>query len=165
MNTTSDNTAADAMPVFRQGALWKPLRDAAVEGRLVLQHCADCGRLQYPPRELCRGCLSAELAWRPAAGRGAVLSWTRVHVGIHPFFRERGPWTVGAIALDCGALASGYEAWLYAYLSEPCLRTGAEVRIHPLLNTNGEVVFVATSPEAGMDEFDKIHYLTQEPSS
>lgn len=39
-----------------------------VDGTLTLQVCADCGAVQYPPRELCRACLADALAWRRVDG-------------------------------------------------------------------------------------------------
>ena len=150
----------NAPPTFRRGALWQPLQQAAAQGRLVLQACDDCGQIQYPPRELCRGCLSAALTWRQCGNEGTVLSWTRIHAGIqHAFFRARAPWSVGAVEMDAVGVV------LHAYLSDPCLRSGAKARLHPLPDGNGEVVFVATSPAAGVEEFDQTTYLTQEPSA
>ena len=46
-------------------ALSKPFWDAVNQKRLVLQHCAACDRLQYPPQQACQVCNSANgLAWK-----------------------------------------------------------------------------------------------------
>ena len=37
---------------------------AAGRGQFALQHCADCGAVQYPPRDACSKCLSVALEWR-----------------------------------------------------------------------------------------------------
>src|SRR5918911_693509 len=41
-------------------ALSKPFWDAVNEKRLILQHCAACDRLQYPPQPTCQFCGSAD---------------------------------------------------------------------------------------------------------
>ena len=55
--------------------------EGAAGHRLLLQHCADCGRVRMPPGPMCPGCLS--LRWEPsqASGRGRVHSWI---VSRHP---------------------------------------------------------------------------------
>ena len=40
------------------------LSAAAAEGRFALQVCADCGTVQYPPRDACQNCLSTDLPWQ-----------------------------------------------------------------------------------------------------
>ena len=37
---------------------------AAWRGQFALQHCADCGVVQYPPRDPCGKFLSGALDWR-----------------------------------------------------------------------------------------------------
>ena len=54
--------------------------EAAAEGRLVLQHCEDCGVTSYPPRSACPDCFG-ELAWRESDGAGSLYSYTLIH---HP---------------------------------------------------------------------------------
>src|SRR5262249_21358678 len=56
--------------------------DALNEGRLVIQHCGQCGKPRHYPRPVCDACYSMDAAWREASGRGAVHSWTVAH---HPF--------------------------------------------------------------------------------
>src|SRR3990170_7087590 len=43
----------------------KPFWDACNEGRLVIQHCKRCNRLQHPPEPTCAQCGSVDnLEWR-----------------------------------------------------------------------------------------------------
>lgn len=51
------------------------------QGRLLIQRCSDCGRLQHPPGPMCPACHS--LAWEvtEASGRGRVYSYVVAH---HP---------------------------------------------------------------------------------
>src|SRR6202040_199325 len=58
---------SDTMPklIPVADALSKPFWDAVNQRRLVLQHCAACDRLQYPPQQACQVCNSAAgLTWK-----------------------------------------------------------------------------------------------------
>ncbi|MCW3474366.1 SDR family NAD(P)-dependent oxidoreductase [Limobrevibacterium gyesilva] len=78
------------------------LTAAAAEGRFALQVCADCGAVQYPPREACHACLGANLPWREVPAGGALIAETTVRITADPYFRQRTPWRTGIVALDCG---------------------------------------------------------------
>lgn len=78
------------------------LTAAAAEGRFELQVCADCGAVQYPPREACGRCLSAALRWRPQDGAGELLATTTLEHSNDLYFRERLPWRLGLVKLDAG---------------------------------------------------------------
>ncbi|WP_193175144.1 SDR family NAD(P)-dependent oxidoreductase [Oricola nitratireducens] len=78
---------------------------AAAEGRFALQHCAECGTVQYPPRDACTHCLSVELDWRDTPTGGTVIAETRIHASPDPYFRERLPWRMGTVKLDAGPVA------------------------------------------------------------
>ena len=75
---------------------------AAAEGRFALQVCKECAAVQYPPREACHRCLSAQLQWRAQSGEGTLLGTTTLHHSNDPFFRERLPWRLGLVKLDSG---------------------------------------------------------------
>ncbi len=78
------------------------LTAAAAEGRFALQVCEDCGAVQYPPREACVACLSARLSWHDVSPNGEVIAATKLHISADPYFRQRMPWRIGTVALDCG---------------------------------------------------------------
>ena len=71
------------------------LTAGAAIGRFELQFCAQCGAMQYPPREACHRCLSDRLVWRPQSGDGELISETISRIGQELFFRERAPWRLG----------------------------------------------------------------------
>jgi len=50
--------------------------EAAADGRLLLRECTDCGLVYHYPRALCPDCLSDDVSWIKAAGRGTVYSYT-----------------------------------------------------------------------------------------
>ena len=84
--------------------LTKPFWDAVNEKRLVLQHCDDCGKLQYPIRPKCWHCGAADC---PAGTANGVVD---VHGQPKPAYRalERaahGQFDLAALYPDCAALA------------------------------------------------------------
>jgi len=81
------------------------LTAAAAEGRFALQHCADCGAVQYPPRDACCKCLSVDLHWCDTQTAARVLAETRIHASPDPYFRERLPWRMGSMQLAAGPVA------------------------------------------------------------
>lgn len=85
-------------PDADSAAYWAALR----EGRLLLQHCLDCGHVQVYQQGLCRHCLSDHLEHRPASGRGRVFSWSVVHRAAGPAFRGDTPYAVLLVDLDEG---------------------------------------------------------------
>lgn len=60
-------------------AVSQPFWDSVDQQKLMLQHCASCDRLQYPPRAQCQDCGKAELTWREVAGKGHILETMVVH--------------------------------------------------------------------------------------
>ena len=77
---------------------WQGLR----EGKLLLQHCADCGHIQYYQQALCRVCGRENLVHRPATGRGKVHSFSVVHRAPGPAFKADVPYAVLLVALEEG---------------------------------------------------------------
>ncbi len=56
----------------------EPYWRAALEHRLVVQHCATCGHYQFYPRPFCLSCGSDAVSWKDVTGRGTVYSKTRI---------------------------------------------------------------------------------------
>jgi hypothetical protein len=67
----------------------KPFWDATAEGKLLLPRCDACGTVIWYPRTSCPECMSMDVGWFEASGRGAIYSFTIVR-------RAGGPWR-GAI--------------------------------------------------------------------
>ena len=98
------SAAADVMrkPVPQPDAdtalFWQGLR----QGKLLLQHCADCEHVQYYQQAICRACGSENLAHRAASGRGKVHSFSVVHRAPGPAFKADVPYAVLLVELDEG---------------------------------------------------------------
>ena len=50
--------------------------EAATDGRLLLQECSECDLIYHYPRALCPDCLSDDVQWIEAEGRGTVYTYT-----------------------------------------------------------------------------------------
>jgi uncharacterized OB-fold protein len=71
-----------------------------------LQRCADCGNAQYPPREVCGGCLSDRLVWDSEDSLPArVLAGTMLYHSNEARFRAGLPLRVGLVKFDAGPVA------------------------------------------------------------
>jgi NAD(P)-dependent dehydrogenase (short-subunit alcohol dehydrogenase family)/uncharacterized OB-fold protein len=136
------------------------LTAAAARGRLELQVCLDCGAVQYPPREVCRTCLSHLLAWRPQDGRGELIAETTLRNAQELFFRERLPWRVGIVRLDAGVN-------VIAYVHENVGAAPCRVRVGAALDRASQAVLVAV-PDRGRNEMSddpKLREMTCDPRS
>lgn len=112
------------------------LTAAAARGRFELQVCRDCAAVQYPPREACRICLSHRLDWRTQDGGGALISETLLHHSNELFYRERMPWRLGLVKLDCGPL-------VVAHRHGDCGPAPSRVRVSLHLDRGGQAALVA----------------------
>lgn len=111
------------------------LTRAAAEGRFMLQRCETCGTFAYPTREACPSCLSAGLAFVDAPRRGILLAETTARVPSDVYFRERAPWRIGLVKMDCGPT-------IVAHLHADCVE-GAPVRMSFQLDKSGQAVAFA----------------------
>lgn len=80
----------------------RPFWDGCAAGELRLQHCDACETIQFPPHRFCSGCLSADLRFEAASGRGIVRSWSVVRYPISEAFAAEAPYLVALVQLDEG---------------------------------------------------------------
>ena len=95
-------TRLPTLPPAARSRVALGLTAAAALGRFELQQCRECGTVQYPPREACQKCLSVRLDWKPQPPGGELIAQTVLHHSNDLFFRERLPWRLGLVKLDCG---------------------------------------------------------------
>lgn len=70
---------------------------------LLLQHCAGCGQVRFPPAGSCPHCGGDRAEWIEASGRGTVYSWIVVERPIPPqVYGDDVPYVVALIELDEG---------------------------------------------------------------
>ena len=82
----------------------RPYWDAAKAHEFVLQKCLDCGNIQFPPAGVCSNCLSDNLGWVKASGRGKVWSFNVFHQVYWPAFKDEVPYNVAWIELEEGPM-------------------------------------------------------------
>ena len=81
--------------------LTKPFWDAANEGRLVIQNCVACDRLQNPPQPVCGQCGSGDnLDWKEMSGRGTIYNYCVVYDCPIRLLQEDQPFNLAVITLD-----------------------------------------------------------------
>lgn len=134
------------------------LTAAAARGHLELQTCRDCRTVQYPPREACHVCLSQRLDWKPQNGGGELLSETTLHHSNELFYRERMPWRLGVVRLDCGPV-------VVAHLHGDCAPAPSRVRVLANIDRAGQAALVAI-PEndtANMSDDRQLREMTCNP--
>ena len=133
------------------------LTAAAAEGRFALQVCGDCGVAIYPPRDVCPCCLSPRIPFKDVPDGGMLLAETTIRTSIDPYFRERMPWRVGVVRLDCGPS-------LVAHLHGDA-REGARVRMALKLDRSGQAVTIALPDEdtPNMADDRELRELTSDP--
>ena len=133
------------------------LTAAAAEGRFALQVCTDCGAVQYPPREICAACLSASLPWREVPAGGRLIATTTVRLSADPYFRQRTPWRIGTVALDCGP---SVIAHLHGEVAQD-----ARVRMTLRLDKSGQGVMLAMPDQdsSNMQDDRQLREMTCDP--
>jgi NAD(P)-dependent dehydrogenase (short-subunit alcohol dehydrogenase family)/uncharacterized OB-fold protein len=131
-------TRLPTLPPAARSRIALGLTAAAAMGRFELQQCKDCGMVQYPPREACQKCLSVKLIWKNLPDGGELLARTVLHHSNDLFFRERLPWRLGLVKLDCGPT-------VVAHLHESVDR---KVKVRAMLDRAGQAVLAAL-PDMG----------------
>lgn len=79
-----------------------PYWEGMKQGRLLLQACADCGKIRHYPRPVCPHCYSLAHRWVEAKGTGTVHSWTISHHAFHPGFKPELPYILVTVDLAEG---------------------------------------------------------------
>jgi hypothetical protein len=79
-------------------AYWDGLR----EGKLMLQHCASCGKVRHYPRPVCPHCFSMESEFKAAPLTGKLHTWTVCHHPFNFFFKASAPYIVALVDMDAG---------------------------------------------------------------
>jgi NAD(P)-dependent dehydrogenase (short-subunit alcohol dehydrogenase family)/uncharacterized OB-fold protein len=151
-------TPLPTLPPHKRSRVALGLTAAAARGALELQVCRDCGAAQYPPREVCRDCLSSRLFWRPHKGEGELVAETTLHAAQELYFRERLPWRIGVVRLDGGAN-------LVAYVHDRVRRAPCRVRVEAALDRGGQAVLIAV-PAIGSTDLSidpKLREMTCDP--
>jgi NAD(P)-dependent dehydrogenase (short-subunit alcohol dehydrogenase family)/uncharacterized OB-fold protein len=150
-------TRLPTLPPAARSRVALGLTAAAALGRFELQQCRDCGTVQYPPREACQKCLSIRQEWKAQPPEGELLAATVLQHNNDLYFRERLPWRLGLVKLDCGPTA-------VAHLHEQVGPAPSRVTVAAKLDRAGQAVLVALpDKEANMAEDRQLREFTCDP--
>ena len=89
-------------PLPEADAASQPFWDGAMEGRLVLMKCSDCGQWRLPSRAHCDNCLSDAFTWEVATGGGTVRTFGVMWQKYQPGWAAETPYNVTIVELDEG---------------------------------------------------------------
>lgn len=147
-----------SLPPGARGRVALGMTAAAAEGRFELQVCQACQATQYPPREACHRCLSPRLKWTAQTGEGRLLSSATLHHSNDPFFRERLPWRLGLVQLDCGPS-------LMVHLHGDVGNAPERVRVGARLDRAGQAVLIGFPNEESVNMADDkmLREMTSDP--
>jgi len=84
----------------------RPYWEGTKTGRLMIQHCEPCRRVQFFPRYFCTVC-AGPVEWVESAGRGVVHTFTIVRQNHTPPFNELVPYVLAIIELEEGVRMMG----------------------------------------------------------
>lgn len=77
----------------------QPFFDGLRRRKLLIQRCNDCGVAYYYPRPFCPNCLSANVAWEEASGKGTLYSFV-INYRSPPGFEA--PYVIAVVELEEG---------------------------------------------------------------
>lgn len=141
-NATEKSMPNGSTPPAARSELGLAFTEAQTKGSLVLQQCSVCQAVQYPPRDVCGGCLSDQLEWQPVENGGQLLAVTDLHHSHEPYFQDRMPWNVASVKLDCGPIA-------FAHISNQQANPDNRVNVFSHIDSSGQAVLIAAT--ASMD--------------
>jgi uncharacterized OB-fold protein len=72
----------------------RPYWEGARGGKLVLQHCVQCGLISAQPRVVCPKCHGVDFEWKPVSGRGVIHSYSIARQTTQPGFADELPFVV-----------------------------------------------------------------------
>lgn len=89
-------------PLPRPTPWSKPFWDGCKNRNLLIQQCKNCKKHIFYPKLFCPFCLSKDLSWVEATGKGKIYSYTIVHSYQPTEFSEDVPYVIAIIDLDEG---------------------------------------------------------------
>ena len=88
------------IPLPQPTVVSAPFWDGCRRHELLVQKCADCEGLTFPPLRACRSCFSPNIDWVRLSGRGTVYTYTVIWRPESPAFQP--PYVAAIIDLEEG---------------------------------------------------------------
>lgn len=86
------------IPTEISAPYWEGLK----EGKLLIQHCTDCGHWIFFPRRHCDRCWSHAVETREVSGGGVLYTYTLTRIPTLPDFADEMPQALAVVQLDEG---------------------------------------------------------------
>jgi len=80
----------------------KPFWDGCKNRKLLIQQCISCKKYIFYPKLFCPFCLSPDLSWIEATGKGKIYTYTVVYAYQPTEFSADVPYVVAVIELEEG---------------------------------------------------------------
>lgn len=80
----------------------RPFFEGAREHKLMIQRCSACGSALWPVKSRCRVCLSTDITWEEASGKGTLYTFALMHQVYHLGFASEVPYNVAEVDLAEG---------------------------------------------------------------
>lgn len=80
----------------------QPFWEGCKKHKLLIQKCQDCQKLIFYPKKFCPKCLSSNIEWMEASGKGKVYSYMVVYSYQPTEFEEDLPYVVAIVQLEEG---------------------------------------------------------------
>jgi uncharacterized protein len=75
--------------------------EGAKRGELRIQRCHNCGQAYFFPRPQCPNCMSKDVEWFTASGKGRLYSYVINHRPAYGF-QDAAPYVIAVVQLDEG---------------------------------------------------------------
>jgi len=109
--------------------LTQPFWDAALEGRLVVPQCGNCGTFVLTPQPFCFNCQAQAFEWVELPGTGTIYTFTVVRHPLAPSLADVVPFVSGIVELD-GTQGAGARMMLNITDCDPeTVKVGDKVEI------------------------------------
>ena len=95
-------TSVQPKPIPEPDDASREFFEGAARGELMLSRCNQCDAWMQPAAPICSECLSRDLRWDRASGRGTVFTFGVMHQFYHPGFTGDLPYNVAVVELEEG---------------------------------------------------------------
>ncbi|MFK7730349.1 MAG: Zn-ribbon domain-containing OB-fold protein [Pseudomonadales bacterium] len=123
---------------------------------LSLQKCTECGKTNYPPREVCEACLHDELLWTPADTSGRLLQAVELHHSLWEFFKRRmkkNTWPIASVRLAAGPVVYAHLALeLFELKGASDIPSGSAVAVFSHSDSANQSVLIAVPGSVDVSE-------------
>ncbi len=111
--------------------------------------CNQCGHIQYPEREICKKCLSDQIATQDVDATGTVIAKVTLAHSLDTLFKGNLPWPIASILLNSNVS-------IIAHLKSDDLQANDPVKIQQITDPKGRSVLVAVPMDQTIDSWDEL---------